>query len=80
MVGWAILPTLILSIVSLVHPIYSDRYVSASAPGVALLAAFACVRAFPEVLDPTRISNGTADRRREFESRASSARQQPFSW
>ena len=58
--GWAVIPTLILSIVSFVHPIYSVRYVSASAPGVALLAAFVCVRAFPKTLDPTRPSDGSS--------------------
>lgn len=51
LVGWAVIPTLVLSIVSFVHPIFSARYVSASAPGVALLAAFICVRTFPTVLD-----------------------------
>ena len=45
MIGWAVIPTVILSIASFVHPIYSVRYVSASAPGVALLAAFICVHA-----------------------------------
>ena len=61
--GWAILPTLTLSIISFVHPIYSDRYVSASAPGAALLAAFVCVRTFPKVLDPARLSGRTVNRR-----------------
>ena len=60
---WAVIPTLILSIVSFVHPIYSDRYVSASAPAVALLAGFVCVRTFANTLDPARSSNRTADRR-----------------
>ena len=45
--GWSILPTAVLAIASFAHPIYSVRYVSASAPGVALLAAFVVVRAFP---------------------------------
>jgi hypothetical protein len=35
-----VVPTVVLSIVSLVHPIFSVRYVAASAPGAALLAAF----------------------------------------
>ena len=45
--GWAVLPTVALSIASVVHPIYADRYVTASAPGVALLFALVCVRALP---------------------------------
>jgi hypothetical protein len=61
--GWVVIPTLILSIVSFVHPIYSARYVSASAPGAALLAAFVCVRSFPKTLDAVRLSDRTADRR-----------------
>jgi hypothetical protein len=39
-IGWVVVPTVVLSIVSLVHPIFSVRYVAASAPGAALLAAF----------------------------------------
>ena len=61
--GWAVIPTLILSIVSFVHPIYSARYVSASAPGAALLAGFVCVRTFPKTLDAARLSDQTAGRR-----------------
>ena len=61
--GWAVIPTLILSIVSFIHPIYSVRYVSASAPGVALLAAFVCVRAFPGTFDATRSPGGNQSRR-----------------
>jgi mannosyltransferase len=48
-IGWVVVPTLVLSIVSFVHPIFSVRYVAASAPGAALLAAFVCVRAFPTI-------------------------------
>ena len=55
--GWVVLPTVVLSIVSFAHPIYSDRYVAASAPGAALLAAFILVRAFPKILDPSRVSD-----------------------
>ena len=54
--GWAIIPAAILAVVSLVHPIYSVRYVSASAPGAAILVAFVLVRAFPRNLDPTSAS------------------------
>jgi mannosyltransferase len=45
-IGWAIAPTIALSLASFIHPIYSSRYVAASAPGVALLVAFLSVRAF----------------------------------
>ena len=51
--GWAVVPTVVLSIASFVHPIYSDRYVSASAAGAALLVAFVFVRVFPGILDST---------------------------
>ena len=45
-ISWALVPTAALSLGSFVHPIYSSRYVAASAPGVALLVAFLCSRAF----------------------------------
>jgi 4-amino-4-deoxy-L-arabinose transferase-like glycosyltransferase len=56
MVGWAVLPTVVLSIASFSHPIYANRYVTASAPGAALLIAFICVRLLPLVRerDPLR--------------------------
>ena len=59
-IGWAIVPTVVLAVASFVHPIYSVRYVAASAPGVALLVSFVCVRAFPKVLDPSRVSGHAA--------------------
>ena len=59
-IGWAVMPTVILAIASLVHPIYVGWLVSASAPGIALLAAFVCVRAFPKSLDPARVSDRVA--------------------
>ena len=62
-IGWAVVPTVVLSMASVVHPIYSDRYVTASAPGAALLVAFVCVRAFPNFLGPSRVSDRTAARR-----------------
>jgi len=62
-IGWAVIPTVVLSIASFVHPIYSDRYVSASAAGAALLLAFVCVRVFPEILDSSRVSDRMASRR-----------------
>ena len=62
-IGWTVVPTVVLSIASFVHPIYSDRYVSASAAGAALLLAFVCVRAFPEILDSSRVSDQMANRR-----------------
>jgi len=46
-IGWAVLPTAALSIASIAHPIYDVRYVTASAPGVALLVALVCVRFLP---------------------------------
>lgn len=54
--GWAVLPTVILALASFVHPIYSVRYVAASAPGLALLVSFGCVRVFPTTLDRPRLS------------------------
>jgi 4-amino-4-deoxy-L-arabinose transferase-like glycosyltransferase len=60
MIGWVVIPTVVLSVASFAHPIYSVRYVSASAPGAALLAAFICVRAFPRTLDPSHASDQTA--------------------
>ena len=52
-VGWAAIPTIVLSLVSFVHPIFSVRYVAASAPAVALLSAFVCVRVLPRTLGPS---------------------------
>ena len=63
-VGWLLIPTVVLSIISFAHPIFSDRYVATSAPAAALLVAFICVRAFPETLDPSRMSDQTANRRK----------------
>jgi Bacterial Ig domain len=57
-IGWAVLPTLILALASFNHPIYSVRYVAASAPGLALLVSFVCVRVFPTTLDRARLSDG----------------------
>jgi uncharacterized membrane protein len=51
--SWAVLPTVILSIASVAHPIYANRYVTASVPGFALLVAFICIRVFPGNLDLT---------------------------
>jgi mannosyltransferase len=42
-VGWVAIPTIVLSLVSFVHPIFSVRYVAASAPAAALLSALLCV-------------------------------------
>ncbi len=55
-IGWAVIPAAVLAIVSFAHPIYASRYVTASAPGFALLVAFICVRVFPKFLDPSRAS------------------------
>ena len=62
-VGWAAIPTIVLSLVSFVHPIFSVRYVAASAPAVALLSAFVCVRVFPKTFDPALYSGGTRQHR-----------------
>ena len=62
-IGWAVVPTIVLSVASVVHPIYSDRYVTASAPGAALLVAFVCVRVFRDTLGPSRVSDRTATKR-----------------
>ena len=62
-IGWTVIPTVVLSIASFVHPIYSDRYVSASAAGAPLLLAFICVRVFPEALDSSGVSDQIANRR-----------------
>jgi hypothetical protein len=56
-IGWAVVPTVILALASFVHPIYSVRYVTASAPGLALLVSFVCVRVFPTTLDRARLSD-----------------------
>jgi mannosyltransferase len=56
-IGWVVVPTLVLSIISLIHPIFSVRYVATSAPGAALLAAFVCVRAFPMTFGSARGSD-----------------------
>ncbi len=41
-VAWAVLPTLALVVASFFHPIFWDRYVTASAPGLALAVAIVC--------------------------------------
>jgi mannosyltransferase len=60
-IGWAVVPAVILAVVSFIHPIYSVRYVAASAPGAALLVAFLCVRAFPQTLDLSHHADRTAN-------------------
>ena len=68
--GWAVIPTLVLSLVSFIHPIFSVRYVAASAPGVALLSGFVCVRTFPNILDPARRSDESPHRRLQIRAMA----------
>ena len=63
MVGWVVVPTVVLALVSFIHPIYSVRYVAASAPGAALLVAFICQQAFPTTLGQLRNSDQTANRK-----------------
>ncbi len=48
---WAVLPTVIMVVVSFVDPVYVDRYVTASAPGLAIALALLTVRAFDQVTD-----------------------------
>ena len=62
-IGWAVLPTVALSVISFAHPVYDNRYVTASAPGAALLVAFVCVRVFPVALDPACTSDKTTNQR-----------------
>jgi hypothetical protein len=62
LIGWTVVPTVILALASFDHPIYALRYVAASAPGAALLVAFLCVRAFPQILDPSRHADRSAKR------------------
>jgi len=53
LVAWAALPTVALIVVSLVKPIYLSRYVTASAPGLALAVALLVTKAYevrPEAL------------------------------
>ena len=61
-IGWTVVPTVFLAVVSFTHPIYALRYVAASAPGAALLVAFLCVRAFPQTLDPSRRADRSLNR------------------
>jgi hypothetical protein len=44
--GWAALPALVLVAMSLVKPVYSSRYVTASVPGLAIAVALLTVRGF----------------------------------
>lgn len=62
MVGWALVPTVLLALASFVHPIYSVRYVAASAPGLALLVSFVFVRAFPSTFSRSRHPESTGQR------------------
>ena len=63
-IGWAVLPTVALSVASFAHPVYDNRYVTASAPGAALLVAFVCVRVFPWRWIQPALPDGTGRRRR----------------
>jgi len=45
-VAWAVVPTLVLVAVSLVRPVYVDRYVTASVPGLAVAVALLVARGF----------------------------------
>jgi hypothetical protein len=49
--AWAVLPAAVMVAVSFVHPVYIDRYVTSSAPGLALAVALLAVRAFDVVTE-----------------------------
>jgi mannosyltransferase len=52
--GWAVLPTLILVLASIVHPVFWDRYATASAPGLALLFGLVSARVIQLIRAPRR--------------------------
>ncbi len=56
--AWAVLPTTVMVAVSFVHPVYVDRYVTSSAPGLAIAVALLTTRAFDVATD------GWAEKRR----------------
>jgi hypothetical protein len=66
-VGWAVVPTIILAVISLAHPIYSVRYVTASAPGFSLLIALMCVRVFRTYFGRSQVSDGEFPQNRSAE-------------
>jgi hypothetical protein len=66
-VGWGVVPTVTLAIVSLAHPLYSVRYVTASAPGAALLIALICVRMFPTYFGRSHVQHGDSSPDRSAE-------------
>ncbi len=69
-VGWAAVPTIVLAVISLAHPIYSVRYVTASAPGLSLLIALICVRVFRTYLGRSDVPDGNVPRNRSTEKPA----------
>ncbi len=66
-VGWAVVPTVTLAVISLVHPIYSVRYVTASAPGASLLIALICVRMFPTYIGRSHVPDKDLPQNRSAE-------------
>ncbi len=52
--SWAVLPTLLLVTASIVHPVFWDRYATASAPGLALFVGVVSARALKYFFDPDR--------------------------
>ena len=61
--AWAALPTILLVAVSSVKPVYVERYVTASAPGLALLVGLLASRGYEAAADRWRIRR-RAHRRR----------------
>jgi mannosyltransferase len=56
LVAWAALPTIALIVVSVVKPIYLTRYVTASAPGLALTVALLVMKAYEVRPDALRVT------------------------
>ena len=61
--GWAVLPTLLLIGVSVVYPVFVDRYVTASCPGLALLFGLVSGRIVQLVRGPRRAATPGDQRR-----------------
>ena len=60
--GWAVLPTLLLVGISVVHPVFVDRYATASSPGLALLFGLVSGRIVQLVQGPHRAATARGQR------------------